>query len=526
MNNPIRYSTSVAPWAPAMSLYRGDCLPVLRSLPPASVAAVVTDPPYGLSDVSSVDIIQALTAWVSGDRERVPNGKGFMDNEWDRFVPPPAVWDECYRVLKPGGYMAVFAGSRTADLMGLSIRLAGFEMRDTITWMYGSGFPKSLDIGKAIDKVSPRLGMFRAFADHFLDCWQKSGLKASDFVIHFPHYKNAASITAQIYNWKLAKNVPSVQDFHILQRLIGLSDEWWILINRVEVERVVTQKAKRPLITSTTTLFDQRGSNERERKDTAVTEAAKQWDGWGTALKPAGEPIIVARKPFSGTVATNVLEHGTGGMNIDGCRVDTKPRTIHAHGNVQGTYVQPMSWGEPTGHEVEGATKRWPANVVLSHTEWCDEERCENGCPVAELDAQSGITLSIGGSRGAGGQHGAYSPIAAQPDVRPGFGDTGGASRFFNTFRYQAKAPKSERPVVNGVAHPTVKPRALMEWLVTLFTPTYGTVLDPFTGSGTTGESALRLDFNSIVIEREQKYWPLIDKRLGDYLDSLKEKVS
>jgi site-specific DNA-methyltransferase (adenine-specific) len=349
---------------------------------------------------------------VSGDRERVPNGKGFMGNKWDRFVPPPAVWDECYRVLKPGGYMAVFAGSRTADLMGLSIRLAGFEMRDTITWMYGNGFPKSLNIGKAINK----------------------------------------------------SEVTSIQ----------------------------------------------------------------QWEGWGTALKPASEPIIVARKPFLGTVAANVLEHGTGGMNIDGCRVSPNGDNMFRTRNTALGVMNDDGW-QPQHQESNGHVDgRWPANVVLSHTGWCDEGYCEDGCPVAELDAQSGqLTSGKPGIKHFGNNGAAYGAESRPPGTQMGgFGDTGGASRFFNTFRYQAKAPKSERPVVNGVAHPTVKPRALMEWLVTLFTPTYGTVLDPFTGSGTTGEAALRLGFNSVVMERDQKYWPLIDKRLGDYLDSLKKKVS
>jgi site-specific DNA-methyltransferase (adenine-specific) len=296
--------------------------------------------------------------------------------------------------------------------MGLSIRLAGFEMRDTITWMYGNGFPKSLDIGKAIDK----------------------------------------------------SGVTSI----------------------------------------------------------------KQWEGWGTALKPAGEPIIVARKPLIGTVAANVLEHGTGGMNIDACRVAASGRP-HIQNN-GGAKLDACYGSGKNGSKSLGVTDlgRWPANVVLSHTEWCDEGRCEDGCPVAELDAQSGITKDgVATNRNRSGVkpnsiYGTYGNLTQDE----GYGGEGGASRFFNTFRYQAKAPKSERPVVNGVAHPTVKPRALMEWLVTLFTPAYGTVLDPFTGSGTTGEAALRLGFNSVVIERDKKYWPLIDKRLGDYLDSLKRRVS
>ena len=199
----IRYASSPAPWVPSALLHRASNLSALRELPSESVSSVITDPPYGLGDHAPAEVVQAITAWAQGDRERVPDGRGFMGKDWDRFVPPPAVWDECMRVLKPGGHMAVFAGSRTAGLMDLSIRLAGFEIRDTITWMYGNGFPKSLDISKAINK-------------------------------------------------------------------------------------------------------------------TAGVDGAKQWDGWGTALKPAGEPIIMARKPFIGTVANNVLTYGTGGINISG----------------------------------------------------------------------------------------------------------------------------------------------------------------------------------------------------------------
>lgn len=384
MSNLVRYSSSPAPWVPGALLHKNDCLPALRAMPDASISCVITDPPYGLSDVKSAEVVQAITAWAQSDRERVPDGRGFMGNEWDRFVPPPAVWDECMRVLKPGGYMAVFAGSRMADLMGLSIRLAGFEMRDTITWLYGSGFPKSLDVGKAIDKA-------------------------------------------------------------------------------------------------------------------AGAKAAKQWDGWGTALKPAAEPIIMARKPFPETVAANVLAHSTGAINIDGCRVITsdkliRPAILRGENKVFGKGLGAGTQNEPSG--------RWPSNVVLSHSELCDEiEGCVEGCPIAELDAQSGITKD------------------------EGYGGQGGASRFFNTFRYQAKAPTSERPVVNGVAHPTVKPLALMEWLVTLLTPPYGVILDCFAGSGTTGHAGLRLGFNSIIIERDAKYWPLIDARFSKYLNSTRKEV-
>ena len=140
--------------AEGVALHVGDCLDVLASLPDASVAAVVTDPPYGLADHPVKRIEQALTAWLTGDRAHVPDGRGFMGREWDKFVPPPAAWDECYRVLKPGGHLLAFAAPRTYDLMGISIRLAGFDVFDSIDWINGQGFPKSLNVSKAIDKAA------------------------------------------------------------------------------------------------------------------------------------------------------------------------------------------------------------------------------------------------------------------------------------------------------------------------------------------------------------------------------------
>lgn len=137
-----------------VTLYHGDCLDHLRDMPDNSVDAIVTDPPYGLSNTTPDKVADTIVRWASGDREHVPDGRGFMGRPWDAFVPPPAVWDECLRVLKPGGHMLVFAGTRTQDLMGLSIRLAGFELRDSLAWIYGSGFPKSMDVSKAIDKAA------------------------------------------------------------------------------------------------------------------------------------------------------------------------------------------------------------------------------------------------------------------------------------------------------------------------------------------------------------------------------------
>ena len=150
-------------------VFAGSCLDRLRELPDESVDAVVTDPPYGLSNTDPAHVSQALVRWVSGERDFIPEGKGFMGKAWDAFVPPPAVWDECLRVLKPGGHVLAFAGSRTFDLMALSIRLAGFEIRDSVAWLYGSGFPKSLDVSKAIDKAAgvEREGLTETVSDLF-----------------------------------------------------------------------------------------------------------------------------------------------------------------------------------------------------------------------------------------------------------------------------------------------------------------------------------------------------------------------
>lgn len=391
------------------TIHHGDCLTVLRSMPDASVSAIVTDPPYGLSNTNPASVADAITKWVGGDREHVPTGRGFMGKSWDAFVPPPAVWDECLRVLKPGGHMVVFAGSRTQDLMGLSIRLAGFDIRDSVAWLYGSGFPKSLDVSKAIDKAA---GAEREVVRE----------RRGDGTVVGLGHSGVADITAP------------------------------------------------------------------------ATDAAREWEGWGTALKPAHEPVIVARKPLEGTVAGNVLEHGTGALNIDGCRVGAEVIPEQRAGQARiGTF-------ERTNMVTPERTGRWPANVVL------DESQAE------VLDQQSGVTSSAQriGRRTGKADTTSYGEFSGQERVVMGHNDSGGASRFF----YTAKASKSERPVVDGTAHPTVKPLAIMQWLIRLTTPPGGLVLDPFAGSGTTIEAAILEGFPVIGIEREADYLPLIQSRI------------
>lgn len=426
-----------------IDIRHGDCLEVLRSLEDNSVDSVVTDPPYGLSNTKPAQVSDVLAAWVTGDTEAVPAKKGgFMGKDWDSFVPPPGVWAECLRVLKPGGHMAVFAGARTQDLMGLSIRLAGFEIRDTLGWVYGSGFPKSMDVSKAIDK--------------------------------------AAGAEREVVGSKITR-IPGGSTY--------AQDRW-------------TQERRTP--------------SEVPVTAPATSDAAK-WDGWGTALKPAIEPIILARKPLVGTVAQNVLEHGVGGLNIDACRVGMSEADREAAKVPQPT-IRPD--GKDSGHALgsgegrNGATfesapaGRFPANVLL------DEHAAK------EMDEQSGVSVSRAG--GMSGTHfSAGNEGVPTPDRPRGcHNDSGGASMFFPVFKYQAKAPKKERPVIvredgTKIAHPTVKPVALMEWLVTLITPEGGTTLDPFAGTGTTLQAARDNGFNAIGVEQDADYLALIEQRLS-----------
>lgn len=463
------------------ALIPGDCRDALARLSDNSIDAVVTDPPYGLS--KEPDMAEVLRHWLNGDDYEHP-GSGFMGKTWDSFVPGPAVWREVHRVLKPGGHCLAFAGTRTFDMMGLSLRLAGFEIRDTLSWLYGQGFPKSLDVSKAIDKAAGaerEVAGERTYADGHV---QRSN--GSDLGV--------------------------------------MNDDGWA------------------------------GGTAPRMDSVPATPEAQQWDGWGTALKPAWEPIIVARKPFTGTVAANVLEYGTGALNIDGCRIGTgdalvRPAVARRDNAVYGSGLGVGVQSEPAG--------RWPANVVLGHSEDCVEvgERtvratslsssvgvgsggksrvygqapsvittgygdadgtetvpaweCADGCPVRLLDEQAPSTGSFL-TPGATYMDGARKSVNAFGDLTPhatrGVDAKGGASRFF----YQAKASKRERqfgmPEGERNDHPTVKPWAVMEWLVRLVTPSGGVVLDPFCGSGTTGIAAMREGFHFIGCERDEDY--------------------
>ena len=409
------------------TIHHGGCIETMNAMPPESVDAIVTDPPYGL---------------------------GFMGRKWDT-LPPSLEWAEaCYRVLKPGGHIAAFGGTRTWHRLAVAIEDAGFEMRDSLAWLYGSGFPKSMNVSKAIDKAAGAL----------------------------KHESVGFTVAG-----RTDKNLPN------------------------------------PAFKGYT-------------PPAPATPEAEHWQGWGTALKPAFEPIVLARKPLAEkTVARNVLAHGTGAINVDACRIEGEanrpmPRApqggiLRLHGchseaelrelaeagrrtpdgrDARATLARAIADREryEAGGEKVTNTGRWPANVLLDHhaAAWVDEQ---SGTSVATRTA-------VSDGRGAGGSHIFASESLGRHDPGNSYADSGGASRFF----YTAKAPKSERPNVDGVQHPTVKPLAIMRWLLRLVTPPGGTVLDPFAGSGTTIEAALIEGFNPIGIEMEADYLPLIQHRI------------
>lgn len=432
----------------------------MRGMADNSVDAIVTDPPYEL---------------------------GFMGKRWDAsgIAYDANIWRECLRVMKPGAHLLAFGGTRTYHRMACAIEDAGFEIRDSLHWIYGSGFPKSLDVSKAIDKAS---GAER-------------------------------------------------------KRIPGPRSGGMAALNKGNAKQ---------------------GYRDREYYEDGnmmlsgdpATDEGRKWRGWGTALKPAHEPIVVARKPLVGTVAANVLEYGTGALNIDGSRLAT---TDNLNG---GAYAKEGSerhdgtenWRFKRGGEAGAFQQppgRWPPNVLLSHSPDCDDE-CAEDCAVAEMDRQSGFSRSPR-IRSVAVKRALVNQVAKGNEkarISPhGHGDSGGASRFFPCFHYGTKAGRKEReagcehlPARSGAQavereegsdglhspragagrtasevrnhHPTVKPVEVMRWLVRLVTPPNGVVLDPFAGSGTTGVACVREGFEFIGCELSDEYASIARARI------------
>lgn len=430
----------------AVALFAGDARDALRDLPDASVDAVVTDPPYALTQDKKGGTGEAsLNLDSPAGRSRISTG-GFMGQQWDtgEVAFDPAFWKEVLRVLKPGGHLAAFGGTRTYHRLACAIEDAGFEIRDQIAWTFGQGFPKSLDVSQAIDKAArgvPQGGADPTSPNHGKF---KSGTSSEN---------------------------PSGRGF-------GAGPGQFMA---------------------------EKGSDGPTRELVAV---AKPWQGWGTALKPAWEPICLARKPLGeDTVAENVIKHGTGALNIDACRVETSEdlsggayaenggRGVSQSLRPGGGMNQP---GKTVGRPFVPPTGRWPAN--LAH-DGSDE------VVAAFPDAGGGDQRGRGnGSRPGGfGDVGADRGTAEPNSVL--YSDTGSAARFF----FAAKADIDDRL---GSLHPTVKPVDLMQWLCRLVTPPGGLVLDPFAGTGTTGEAAWREGFRSILVERETAFQIDIRRRM------------
>jgi DNA modification methylase len=485
-----------------VQVFHGDCIEVMRSLPDNSVDSIVTDPPYGLEfmgkewDAPWKDSARWRSASKlpgSHSTQPTPRPQG-----WGNAGLPFQEWSQAWatealRVLKPGGHLLAFGGTRTWHRLAVAIEDAGFEVRDSIAWMYGSGFPKSLDVSKAIDKRGGTSAEFASFRDDVKEAMQRNSVTRSalqgalgNFMLS--HYLTAGSQPA----------VPNLRDYQIIRDTVGLGDKWDAAFNAEAEREVVGKSGHKSGIANGVEGHHTVGGTRAEHYDITApaTPAAQQWQGFGTALKPAFEPIVVARKPLIGTVAENVLAHGTGALNIDGCRIGTSGATTRS---AQTEYGQS---GWRTGHEVVPIDAgRWPANVILDESQ------------AAELDKQSGVTKDGVAVRHNGVKGGEIGAPGAKPEGTPdmGYGGQGGASRFF----YCAKAPKKERPNVDGIAHPTVKPLKLMEYLVRLVTPPGGTVLEPFAGSGATIEAAISQGFQVIAIEQEWDYIRLIEARLN-----------
>jgi DNA modification methylase len=351
-----------------MKLLLGDCLDKLKELDDNSIDSIVTDPPYGLS---------------------------FMGKKWDYDVPSQEIWEECMRVLKPGGHLLSFAGSRTYHRMAVRIEDAGFEIRDQIMWVYGSGFPKSRDIGKDIEKI--KVGGIK----NLKQIGTKQGIKVETGTSGYSYSKE-----------------------YVPGKSMG---------------------------------------GKQISGDIPVYEITNEWGGWGTALKPAHEPIVMARKPLSEkTVGNNVLEWGTGGINIDDSRIDLNG-DYKSKANGRPSLTGLGDNYNPSNANQADTIGRFPANVIF------DEEAGK------VLDEQ-------------------YE----------------GVSRFFY-------CPKTSIRVieVKEIIHPTVKPTDLMLYLIRLVTPKGGVTLDPFMGSGSTGKAAVRGGFDFIGIEREKEYMDIAESRIN-----------
>jgi len=418
-----------------IDLRQGDCLEVLKTIPDNSVDSVVVDPPYHLTSiVKRFGKEDSAPAQFGTDGAYARASKGFMGKEWDGgdIAFRTEVWSECLRVLKPGGHLLSFSHSRTYHRMAVAIEDAGFEIRDSIMWIYGSGFPKSHNIGKAIDKIQ---GNER----EVVDVKEQSG--------------------AKFKNWSDDPNE---------------------------------------------TRWHNQGFNKLDGRTFDLTRGQSEWEGWGTALKPAHEPICMARKPLSEkSIAENVLKWGTGGINIDGCRIEfenTPNAATNPKFRKENNYKMPEP-GQESNESVKFTSSkneydtsgRFPANIIL------DEEAGKL------LDEQSDKASRF-----------FYCPKTSKKERDMNMtGDDKPTRKWRDDKGMKLTGSGNPRNETGKNTHPTVKPIKLMEYLIKLVTPKGGVVMDCFMGSGSTGIAAKNLGFSFIGIEREQEYFDIAQQRIG-----------
>jgi site-specific DNA-methyltransferase (adenine-specific) len=480
-----------------------DCIEAMQKMEPDTIDAVVTDPPYDLTQNKKGGTGAAsLNPNSPAGRSRIGtgNGGGFMGKDWDAtgIAFKVETWSEVLRVAKPGAFLLAFGGSRTFHRMMIAIEDAGWELRDTIMYVYGTGFPKSLDVSKAFDKAGGVPPETQAFL--LREKRENAGLTREQLAMHI------GCTPSSIRDWEEGR-----------ARKSGLPVEYMVPTPeyRAKLAEVLgyTQDERKIVGLASTRVDD--GSviglgHSGQLRDSGNTELSKQWEGWGTALKPAFEPIVVARKPLVGTVIQNVARYGTGAINIDACRVGVSSEDLSQMQGRSGASTPNQVWGEGCGRGPGGVlegwepkpTGRWPANLIHD-----DSEEVLAGFPDSKGQAGA-ITWQEPSNKTST----VYGDYASRMESTPR-GDSGSAARFF----YCAKASKSDRGV--GNIHPTVKPLALMRYLVRLVTPPGGIVLDPFTGSGTTGVAAKAEGFNFLGMEREPEYHRIATARITGEVD-------
>lgn len=451
------------------TVHIGNNLDILPTLESNSVDSIVTDPPYEL---------------------------GFMGKKWDSsgIAYNVELWRECLRVLKPGGHMLAFGGTRTWHRIAVAIEDAGFEVRDSIAWMYGSGFPKSLDISKAIDKHDATEARKRR--DLEFTAWMRSTgitaakineLTGSSMASHYLSDKEQPQVPTERMFSKLRPYLPEVPDY--VEKLVA--EKTNIESQNYKNREVIGQKQGTKSVDSHGHGIVPGGITEAVTLDITApaTPGAKQWEGWGTALKPAFEPVIVARKPLIGTVAENVLTYGTGGLNIDASRISSNGEHKRPF---QPTNNDREVFGKQNGFQPTNAEGRWPANVILDTytAELLDEQS----------DASRFFYVAKASKRDRNeGLEGLEAKAAGSLNMR--------------TDAHSVANGMETKPAQNF--HPTVKPTSLMEYLIKLVTPPNGLVLDPFTGSGSTGKAALLNGFRFVGCELTEDYIPIIEGRLN-----------